>query len=188
MLIVVSSSSWLGRCDVAKDREKCANELVGLATCLPYVSGESKAPPNDCCTGFKQVLKESKECICLLIKDRNDPSLGFTINATRALSLPTKCNAPLNESVTDCPTILHLPPNSPDAKVFEDFAKSGGGDKTNTTTTATAPPGSSSSSGSSAAATASSNGDGGKKKKILLEAQMVTGLFIVAALHIFTNI
>ncbi|KAG6386489.1 hypothetical protein SASPL_155392 [Salvia splendens] len=120
-------------CDVASDRQKCENQLIGLATCLPYVGGEAKAPASDCCTGFKQVLRDSRECICLLIKDRDDPSLGLKINATRALSLPDKCKTPINESITDCPTILHLPPNSPDAKVFDDFAKSAG--KSNTTTT-----------------------------------------------------
>ncbi|KAI3450882.1 hypothetical protein Pfo_007547 [Paulownia fortunei] len=88
-------------CDIDKDKEKCANDLVGLATCLPYVSGESKAPPIDCCTGLKQVLQKSPECICLLVKDRNDPSLGLKINATLALSLPSQCHAPAN--ISDCP-------------------------------------------------------------------------------------
>lgn len=89
--------------DINQDRAKCANQLVGLATCLPYVSGDSKssAPTVDCCAGLKQVLKNSKECLCLLVKDRNDPSLGLKINATLALSLPEKCHAPAN--VSDCP-------------------------------------------------------------------------------------
>ncbi|KAL2239694.1 UNVERIFIED_CONTAM: hypothetical protein Sindi_0610600 [Sesamum indicum] len=62
----------------------------------------------DCCTGFKEVLQKSKECLCLLVKDRNDPSLGFKINATLALSLPSKCNAPVNQSITDCPGKYYL--------------------------------------------------------------------------------
>lgn len=98
--------------DVDKDREKCADQLVGLATCLPYVSGESRAPPMDCCTGFKQVLKTSLDCICLLIKDRDDPSLGLKINATLALGLPARCNAPTDHTVADCPgewSISHKP-------------------------------------------------------------------------------
>lgn len=100
-VVLVLVVSVMARCDVDKDKEKCANDLVGLATCLPYVSGESKAPPIDCCTGLKQVLQKSPECICLLVKDRNDPSLGLKINATLALSLPTQCHSPAN--VTDCP-------------------------------------------------------------------------------------
>ena len=90
-------------CDIDQDKEKCANQLIGLATCLPYVSGQANAPPIDCCTGFKQVLAKSAECLCVLIKDRNDPSLGLQINATRALSLPTRCNLQDNRSITNCP-------------------------------------------------------------------------------------
>ncbi|CAA2954789.1 YLS3 [Olea europaea subsp. europaea] len=119
------------RADLAKDRAQCANQLVGLATCLPYVSGDAKAPTMDCCSGFKQVLQKSPECICILIKDRNDPSLGLKINATLALNLPTQCHAP--GDISDCPTLLHLAPNSPEAKEFHDFANSG--KKSNSTAT-----------------------------------------------------
>ncbi|XP_047968359.1 non-specific lipid transfer protein GPI-anchored 6-like isoform X2 [Salvia hispanica] len=167
-------------CDVASDRQKCENQLIGLATCLPYVGGEANAPASDCCTGFKQVLRDSRECICLLIKDRDDPSLGLKINATRALSLPDKCKTPVNESITDCPTILHLPPNSPDAKVFDDFAKSAS--KSNTTTTTTPTSSASSSSGSSASTTTGPNSDGGEEKI------WFAGLLIaMATVHVFVN-
>ncbi|KAL2940764.1 Protein YLS3 [Bienertia sinuspersici] len=113
----------LGSCDINKDKAECANQLVGLSTCLPYVGGEAKAPTPDCCTGLKQVLKDSKKCLCILVKDRNDPSLGLKVNATLALSLPKTCHVPSKDNVTECPALLHLPPNSPEAKVFSDFAK-----------------------------------------------------------------
>ncbi|KAL2929738.1 Protein YLS3 [Bienertia sinuspersici] len=76
-------------CDINKDRAECAycaNQLVRLATCLPYVGGEAKAPTPDCCIGLKQVLKDSKKCLCILVKDRNDPSLGLKDNATLLLA------------------------------------------------------------------------------------------------------
>ncbi|CAI9106761.1 OLC1v1005980C1 [Oldenlandia corymbosa var. corymbosa] len=116
--------------DVSQDRQKCANQLVGLVGCLPYVSGDpnAKAPTMDCCSGLKVVLDKSKECLCILVRDRNDPSLGLKINATLALGLPDKCKTPAN--VKDCPALLHLPPNSPDAKVFDDFGNSGNGSVT----------------------------------------------------------
>lgn len=119
-VLLVLLVSVMARCDVEKDKEKCANDLAGVATCLPYVTGEAKSPPIDCCTSLKQVLHKSPLCICLLVKDRNDPSLGLNINATLALSLPSHCHSPAN--ITHCPALLHLPPNSPDAKVFQDFA------------------------------------------------------------------
>ncbi|KAK0604470.1 hypothetical protein LWI29_015959 [Acer saccharum] len=106
--------------DVNQDRSECADQLVGLATCLPYVGGDSKAPTIDCCTGLKQVMDKSKKCLCILIKDRDDPKLGLKINATLAASLPSACHSPAN--ISECISILHLAPSSPDAKVFEGFA------------------------------------------------------------------
>ncbi|KAJ8565680.1 hypothetical protein K7X08_008256 [Anisodus acutangulus] len=64
-------------------------------------------------TGLKQVLKANEKCLCLLIKDRNDPDLGLQLNVTLALTLPTVCQAPAN--ISECPALLHLPANSPDA-------------------------------------------------------------------------
>ncbi|KAK9154586.1 hypothetical protein Sjap_002066 [Stephania japonica] len=108
------------RADMAKDRDDCANQLVGLATCLPYVSGTAKAPTLDCCTGLKEVLSKSRKCLCILVKDRNDPNLGFQINATLALGLLRPVKSLLM-------SLLHLAPNSPDAKVFEQFSGSSKG-------------------------------------------------------------
>lgn len=87
--------------DIGKDRDECANQLVGLATCLPYVGGDAKAPTPDCCSGLGVVVKSSKKCLCILVKDRDDPSLGLKVNATLALGLPTLCHAPFN--VSECP-------------------------------------------------------------------------------------
>ena len=87
--------------DSAQDKEECTQQLVGLATCLPYVGGDAKAPTPDCCSGLKQVLKNNKKCLCVIIKDGNDPDLGLNINVTIALALPSVCNAPAN--VSKCP-------------------------------------------------------------------------------------
>ncbi|KAK6145107.1 hypothetical protein DH2020_021927 [Rehmannia glutinosa] len=175
-------------CDIEKDKEKCANQLVGAATCLPYVSGEANVPPMDCCTGFNQIVKNSPECICLLVKDRNDPSLGLQINATRALSLPTLCKSTVNLTVSD--SLLHLPPNSPDAKVFEDFANSA---KNNTTTTPAAVSPcfkiKGISSGGTTTTTANQRSDGGEIKR-WIGTEIVSGLLlaIVAAVQILPNL
>lgn len=93
LLLVGSVSS-----DLTKDREECGDKLVGLASCLPYVDGEAKTPTIDCCSGLKVVLDKSKKCICILIKDRDDPNLGIKLNATLAIQLPSACHAPANIS------------------------------------------------------------------------------------------
>ncbi|MED6180878.1 hypothetical protein PIB30_014212 [Stylosanthes scabra] len=105
-----------GSSDLNQDKQECADKLVGLATCLPYVSAQAKTPTVDCCSGLKDVISKSKRCLCLLIKYHDDPNLGLTINLTLALNLPTACHTPVN--ITQCVDLLHLKPNSPEAKVF----------------------------------------------------------------------
>ncbi|KAI6685583.1 hypothetical protein NL676_031496 [Syzygium grande] len=112
----------LSNSDYAHDRAECADQLVGLSTCLPYVGGDARAPTPDCCSGLKQILQKSLKCLCILVKDRNDPSLGLKVNSTLALSLPTSCHAPVN--ISQCIDLLHLAPNSTDAEVFDGFEKS----------------------------------------------------------------
>ncbi|GAU32150.1 hypothetical protein TSUD_68210 [Trifolium subterraneum] len=107
--------------DINQDKAECTQKLIALANCLPFVSGEAKSPPIDCCTGVKEVVDKSKRCLCILVKDHDDPNLGFTINVTLALQLPNDCKSPTN--LTQCIDILHLPPKSQAAKIFEDFQK-----------------------------------------------------------------
>uniref|UniRef100_A0A0A9BNL8 Bifunctional inhibitor/plant lipid transfer protein/seed storage helical domain-containing protein n=1 Tax=Arundo donax TaxID=35708 RepID=A0A0A9BNL8_ARUDO len=109
--------------DFAADRAECSDMLVGLATCLTYVQEQAAAaaPTPDCCAGLKTVLQTSRKCLCVLIKDKDDPNLGLKLNATKALGLPAVCHAPAN--ISDCPRLLNLPPNSKDAQVFEQYAK-----------------------------------------------------------------
>ncbi|CAI8597979.1 unnamed protein product [Vicia faba] len=121
----------LASSDLSKDREECADKLVTLASCLPYVGGDANTPTIDCCTSLKIVLDKTKKCICILIKDRNDPKLGFTLNATLAVQLPSACHIPSN--ISQCVDLLHLSPKSPEAQVFEGLG--------NSTKTNSSPPG-----------------------------------------------
>lgn len=119
LFLIFSTSFTLTICDTNKDVQECSQSLTGLATCLPYVQGSSKAPTADCCNGLKQVLKTNKKCLCVVVKDGNDPTLALGINVTLALNLPSVCNAPAD--VSKCPALLHMDPKSPEAKVFSQF-------------------------------------------------------------------
>ncbi|KAF7807182.1 protein YLS3-like [Senna tora] len=121
VVVLLLVLAGFGSSDLAQDRAECTDKLVGLATCLPYVGGDAKAPTQDCCNGLKPVLDKSKKCLCVLIKDRDDPSLGLKINATLAVHLPTACHNHAN--ISECVELLHLAPNSPEAKVFQGLAK-----------------------------------------------------------------
>ncbi|CAA7050577.1 unnamed protein product [Microthlaspi erraticum] len=114
--LVTASTMVAAGEDKAKDKEECTEQLVGMATCLPYVQGQAKSPTPDCCSGLKQVLNTNKKCLCVIIQDRNDPDLGLQINVSLALALPSVCHA--TADVTKCPALLHLDPKSPEAQVF----------------------------------------------------------------------
>lgn len=92
--VVVLLMAGLVSSNIDQDKAECADQVVGLATCLPYVGGEAKAPTPDCCSGLKLVLQKSKKCLCVLIKDRDDPTLGLKVNLTLALGLPDACHSP----------------------------------------------------------------------------------------------
>ncbi|GMJ00882.1 glycosylphosphatidylinositol-anchored lipid protein transfer 6 [Hibiscus trionum] len=144
------------RSDVNQDKAECSNQLMGLAPCIPYVDGEAKAPTIDCCSGLKQVVDKSRKCLCVLIKDGDDPSLGLKINATLAAALPSSCRATVN--MTDCISLLHLAPNSREAKLFEGYQKLTEGHPRIASTTPSTTTGNSTSSGAE-------KSDGGKGKK-----------------------
>ncbi|KAJ1442460.1 Bifunctional inhibitor/plant lipid transfer protein/seed storage helical domain [Sesbania bispinosa] len=122
LLLLASMIVGSAMADLAKDKAECTEQLTALATCLLYVEGEAKTPAPDCCSGLKQVLKNNKKCLCLVIQDRNDPDLGgIQINVTLALGLPTICNAPAN--VSKCPELLNMDPKSPEAQIFYQLNK-----------------------------------------------------------------
>ncbi|KAI3472130.1 hypothetical protein Pfo_029618 [Paulownia fortunei] len=112
--------------DFAQDKKECQDQLVSLSPCLTFVSGDAKAPTPTCCTELKKDVTKSKLCLCILIKDRNEPGVGFKLNATLALGLIPICR--IHSNATDCPGMqtLHLSPNSPEAQVFEQFDNTSG--------------------------------------------------------------
>ncbi|XP_024024453.1 protein YLS3 [Morus notabilis] len=138
-----------GSSTLEQDKAECGEKLVGLATCLNFVGGQASSPTSDCCRGLKTVVEKSTKCLCVLVKDRDDPELDIKFNVTRALQLPSTCHVPLN--LTACVDLLGLAPNSTDAKVFEDFAKSLGNGTSTSASPAARTDGNSTSHGNTAA-------------------------------------
>ncbi|PKA52549.1 putative GPI-anchored protein [Apostasia shenzhenica] len=104
-------------CDVAGDRAECAEDLVGLSTCVEYVEGTARTPTPDCCGGLMKVRAQKPKCLCVLIKDHDSPDLGLKLNVTLAVSLPAVCHVPAN--ISACPKLLNLPPDSKEAQIFK---------------------------------------------------------------------
>ncbi|KAG8098643.1 hypothetical protein GUJ93_ZPchr0013g37263 [Zizania palustris] len=122
-VVVVAMMAAVVAGDFAADRAECADKLMPLATCLTFVEEKAtaRAPTRDCCAGFGQVLAGTKKCLCVLVKDRDEPALGFRINVTRALNLPSSCSTPATFS--DCPKILNMSPDSKEAEIFQQYAR-----------------------------------------------------------------
>ncbi|XP_040378730.1 non-specific lipid transfer protein GPI-anchored 13 [Oryza brachyantha] len=122
---VVAAAAMAGAAagDFAADRAECADKLMGLATCLTFVEEKAtaRAPTRDCCAGLGQVVAGSKKCLCVLVKDRDEPALGFRINVTRAMDLPSLCSIPATFS--DCPKLLNISSDSKEAEIFKQYAR-----------------------------------------------------------------
>ncbi|KAL2253748.1 protein YLS3-like [Sesamum indicum] len=103
--------------NLEEDEKECAEQLTNLAACIPFVSGTAKQPTKECCDDTKKVKTAQPKCLCVLIKESSDPSMGLPINTTLALQMPAACN--IDAKVSDCPSLLNLPADSPDAKIFK---------------------------------------------------------------------
>ncbi|XP_068649145.1 non-specific lipid transfer protein GPI-anchored 14-like [Aristolochia californica] len=86
------------------DEKECADQLGNMASCIPYVSGSASKPTKQCCNDTVKLRGAKPKCLCVLIKESTDPAMALPVNTTLALKMPA--------------TILKLPPDSPDAKIF----------------------------------------------------------------------
>jgi hypothetical protein len=68
----------------------CTMEIVSLAPCLGYTSGNASKPSSSCCSALSSVATSNPRCLCAVLGG-GASSLGITINDTRALELPGAC-------------------------------------------------------------------------------------------------
>ncbi|KAK6945013.1 Bifunctional inhibitor/plant lipid transfer protein/seed storage helical domain [Dillenia turbinata] len=120
LYLLVATLAMVASGTMEQDEQDCADQLTNLAACIPFVSGTAKKPTQECCDDTQKVKSSKPKCLCVLIKESSDPSMGLPINTTLALQMPAACN--IDAKVSDCPSILNLPPGSPDAKIFAQAA------------------------------------------------------------------
>ncbi|KAK2978224.1 hypothetical protein RJ640_024257 [Escallonia rubra] len=99
--IVAAATVAVATATMAEDEKDCADQLTNLASCIPYVSGTAKKPTPECCEDTKKVRSAKPKCLCVLIKESTDPSMGLPINTTLAIQMPSACN--IDAKVSDCP-------------------------------------------------------------------------------------
>ncbi|PPS17437.1 hypothetical protein GOBAR_AA03138 [Gossypium barbadense] len=90
-------------------------------TCLSFAQGKMEKPSKECCSSVSSIKEEEPKCLCYILQQtqasgaQNLKSLG--VQQDKLLQLPSACQLK-NASVTDCPKLLGLAPNSPDAAIF----------------------------------------------------------------------
>ncbi|KVI05711.1 non-specific lipid transfer protein GPI-anchored 1-like [Cynara cardunculus var. scolymus] len=101
--------------------EQCASKLTAVMTCVAFATGKEAAPQQKCCDSVKEMKDSNPACLCFVIQqihNGTNPALQkMKIQESRLLQLPAACKI-ANASITDCPRLLKLPANSPDAAIF----------------------------------------------------------------------
>uniref|UniRef100_A0A0E0D8G7 Bifunctional inhibitor/plant lipid transfer protein/seed storage helical domain-containing protein n=1 Tax=Oryza meridionalis TaxID=40149 RepID=A0A0E0D8G7_9ORYZ len=176
-VVAVAAMAGAAKGDFAADKAECADKLMALATCLTYVEEKAtaRAPTRDCCAGLGQVVAGSKKCLCVLVKDRDEPALGFRINVTRAMDLPSGCS--ITATFSDCPKMLNMSPDSKEAEIFKQYAR----EHESNNATKPAPAAAAAATGSAGKATAATGDAGvGRRQRSSLAARAVAAAVLAA--------
>ncbi|XP_042430055.1 non-specific lipid transfer protein GPI-anchored 5-like [Zingiber officinale] len=75
---------------MASAQSSCTREIISLAPCLNYISGNASTPSSSCCSQLARVVQSQPACLCSVL-DGGASSLGVTVNQTRALAMPGAC-------------------------------------------------------------------------------------------------
>ncbi|CAL1413553.1 unnamed protein product [Linum trigynum] len=124
---------------------KCAKDFQSVMTCLGFAQGKQSSPSKECCASTKNTKDNEPECLCYIMQLTHNGSAQFRslgVQENKLIQLPTACQLQ-NASLANCPRLLGLAPNSPDAAIFTNVSSATGTPTTSTpTTTATPLPGS----------------------------------------------
>ncbi|KAI0498507.1 hypothetical protein KFK09_019395 [Dendrobium nobile] len=89
MILVATAVVMAYRSIPATAQTGCTAEIISLAPCLSYISGNSTAPPSSCCSQLSNVVRSQPLCLCTVLN--GGFSIGISLNKTRALALPGAC-------------------------------------------------------------------------------------------------
>ncbi len=104
---------------------KCGQVVEKVIPCLNFATGKAATPSKECCDAAKAIKESEPKCLCYIIQQthKGSPeSKQMGIQEAKLLQLPSACNVE-NASITECPKLLGLPPNSPDAAIFTNSSK-----------------------------------------------------------------
>ncbi|XP_072956150.1 non-specific lipid transfer protein GPI-anchored 5-like [Typha angustifolia] len=70
----------------------CVPAITGLSSCISYFVGNSSSPTSECCSQLSNLMQSQEPCYCTIVNGGATSALGFILNQTQAISLPTICN------------------------------------------------------------------------------------------------
>ncbi|XWS63869.1 hypothetical protein CRYUN_Cryun06bG0138700 [Craigia yunnanensis] len=152
---------------------ECSKDFQSVMTCLSFAQGKMATPTKECCSSVSSIKENEPKCLCYILQQTQTSgaeklkSLG--VQEAKLLQLPSACQLK-NASVSDCPKLLGLSPNSPDAAIF-----------TNSSSTATTPTLASTGTSSSASEKSDSKSSGTK----LLGIHLVGTTLLIASAIFF---
>ncbi|KAJ8759081.1 hypothetical protein K2173_003319 [Erythroxylum novogranatense] len=117
--------------------QECQDDFQKVMKCMNYATGKADTPTKDCCSAVQEVKASDAKCLCYIMQQTHSGSgnsqlRSLGIQESRLLQLPSACQLQ-NATVSYCPKLLGLPPNSPDAAIFTNASTTAA---PNTTTTA----------------------------------------------------
>ncbi|KAJ0808404.1 putative bifunctional inhibitor/plant lipid transfer protein/seed storage helical [Helianthus annuus] len=109
-------------CGGAMAQSGCTNALMGMSSCLNFITGNTSTPSSSCCSQLGNVVQSQPQCLCQVLNGAGI-NLGISINRTLALTLPGACNVQ-TPPVSQCdaangPPATPTPAASPEGSTFE---------------------------------------------------------------------
>ncbi|XP_043725268.1 non-specific lipid transfer protein GPI-anchored 1-like [Telopea speciosissima] len=154
----------------ASVEQECSNQISKVTPCLNYATGKASSPTDQCCSAVSDIKTHNPVCLCYVIQQTHDGVASIKqigLQEAKLLQLPTACKL-ANASFSDCPKLLNLSANSPDAAIF-----------TNSSSAAT----------SNATATASENSNSNSNSNGLKHGTQVAGpIAITIAVAVFISV
>ncbi|CAA3029989.1 Hypothetical predicted protein [Olea europaea subsp. europaea] len=109
--------------------EQCSKEFQKLSPCLPFATAKAAEPTKDCCDMAASIRDSHPACLCYIIQqihNGSNPEIkNLGVQEARLLQLPSACKL-ANSSVSECPKLLGLPPNSPGVAIFTNSSNAAG--------------------------------------------------------------
>ncbi|XP_039013185.1 non-specific lipid transfer protein GPI-anchored 1-like [Hibiscus syriacus] len=101
---------------------ECSKDFQSVMTCLGFAQGKVATPTKECCSSVSGIKENKPKCLCYILQQTQSgaqslKSLG--VQEAKLFELPSACQLK-NASVTYCPKLLGLSPNSPEAAIFTD--------------------------------------------------------------------